>query len=138
MDQNAETYSNEKNRKKNQSTARRAFRKKLESWGMDPEEIKKCVEQMKFRQREKMYGHIPLDAPLCTRAAYIKELRKRQAYSAPHLKLGDDYETPEDKDYRPVAVDALLKGEARATGVTAKVVRRGKTITKDEYDNLEG
>lgn len=126
--------------KKNQHTKRREFRKKLESWGMDPKEIEKCVDQFKDRQHQKALGQMPIDAPLCTRAEYVRLLRQQEGArpsSTPHLRFGDDYESPDDKGYRPPKVDHVLTGVARATGETAMAVKRGKTITKHQYDNRE-
>lgn len=123
---------------KNTKTKRREFRKKLETWGMPEDEIELCVRQFKENQRRKALGEIDIDAPLCTRASYVAYL-KRQAgattKSTPHLRFGDDYESPDDSEFKPKKVDSVLVGVARATGVTAKAVKRKKAFTRDEYDD---
>ena len=44
--------------------------------------------------------------------------------------------SPDDKGYKPDSGDPLLRGPARAQGITAKVVRRGSTITEYQYDRM--
>lgn len=39
----------------------------------------------------------------------------------------------DDSGYQPARVDSTLTGVARATGETARAVRRGKTITRHEH-----
>jgi hypothetical protein len=120
---------------RNDQTARNRFRKKLESWGMPEEEIQICVDQYRERQRMKRNGTLAKDAPMCTRAEYVRYLKKQPNHSnASVLRLGEDYQPPSDKGYKPVKVDSLLNGTARATGNTAKAVKKGKTITKYQYD----
>jgi hypothetical protein len=46
----------------------------------------------------------------------------------------DGYVSPDDKKYKPTSVLKELNGVARATGETAKAIKRGKTITKWQYD----
>ena len=38
-----------------------------------------------------------------------------------------------DRGYRPKQVDPILKGAGRATGATAKAVKRGVTLTRAEF-----
>ena len=38
-----------------------------------------------------------------------------------------------DRGYRPKQVDPILKGAGRATGATAKAVKRGTTLTRSEF-----
>jgi hypothetical protein len=122
--------------KKNDRVHRNEFRRKLRSWGMPEEEIELCVQQMAERKRLKNIGKLPLDAPICTRAEYVRMLKKKGVSKSgtPVLRLGDDYEAPDDKDFKPSRVDSLLSGTARVTGMTAKVVKRKKTVTKYQYD----
>lgn len=127
-------------KRSNQSKARQQFRKKLQRWGMDPEEIRLCVAQMRERQIAKEQGWLDIDAPLCTRAEYVYLLKKNLPTgnnNAAVLKLGDDYVHEDGSKFRPGWEDPLLKGVARATGHTAKAVKRGKTITKYQYDQEE-
>ena len=122
---------------KTRSTERTRFKKKLRSWGMHEAEIRLCVSQVRERQMLKLNGKLPIDAPLCTRAEYIRLLKKNLPagdYDRAHFKIGDDYVASDDKGYKPPKQDALLHGVGRAVGAAAKVVKRGKTITKFEYD----
>jgi hypothetical protein len=43
---------------------------------------------------------------------------------------------PDDTGYTPSEGDPLLRGAARATGMTAKVVKRRDTITDWQYDRM--
>lgn len=116
---------------------RQMIRKKLKKWGMPEEDIDRCIKQVAQRQREKELGILPRDAPLCTLGVYVQYLRKQPHATkseAAVLKLGEDYESPDDKGFKPTKVDAVLNGVARATGQTAKAVKRRKTITKHEHD----
>lgn len=45
---------------------------------------------------------------------------------------------PDDTGYEPSDGDPLLRGSARATGMTAKVVGRRHTITRFQYDRATG
>lgn len=125
-------------RNHNYSTARRKMRKQLESWGMPQEDIDRCIRQVKERQNAKYNGTLEIDAPLCTMAVYVQYLKKQlgsDKKGTAVLRLGDDYVAPNDKGLKPTYVDPVLRGVARATGETAKAVKRKKTITKYQYDN---
>jgi hypothetical protein len=118
---------------------RKHFRKKVLGWGMDPAEAELCVRQVADRQRLKKLGKLEMDAPICTRAEYIRLLRLQTGsheHNTPVLNLGKDYEPPDDKGFAPKQVDPVLVGTARATGVAAKAVTRKKTVTKSEYDEM--
>lgn len=114
----------------------RRFKKKLLRWGMPEEDVLACVAQFKERKWEKRAGYLAKDAPCCTMAVYVRFLRRNVPPGdiPPVLRLGDDYIPPDDKDYRPVLADSVLRGTARATGETANAVKRRKTITKFQYD----
>jgi hypothetical protein len=126
---------------KTRSTERNKVRKKLKAWGMDPGEIEMCIQQIAQRQLMKEYGKLPKDAPLCTRAEYIHLLRRQHGAnenSTPHLRFGNDLvEETDDSKYRPTRIDPLLTGVGRATGETAKAVKRGNTITRYQYDGRD-
>lgn len=123
---------------KSDHIARQQFRKKLEKWGMDPKEIDLCVQQVKFRQRLKNSGVLEKDAPLCTRAEYVRYLRKQSGANGAVLHFGEDYESPSDSGYKPSTRDPLLHGPGRVSGLAAKVVSNGKTITKWQYNESRG
>lgn len=40
---------------------------------------------------------------------------------------------PDDRNYRPQPIDALLVGKNRVTGLTAAAVKRKKTLTKAQW-----
>lgn len=122
--------------------SRQMLKKKLIKWGMDEEEIKKCIEQVRQRQQDKREGRLPLDAPLCTRAEYRRLLKKNLSpdgrNGAAIFKLGHDYQPPSDKGYHPTKVDSVLTGVGRATGATAKSIKSRKAMNKYDYDRKVG
>ena len=126
--------------KTDQST-RQGIRKKLRKWGMAEDEIDKCMIQVRQRQIAKRRREIPLDAPLCTRAEYKRLLllhKPKEDQSAGILKLGEGYQPLDDKGYKPTYVDPVLTGAARATGKTAKAVKKKTSFVKEyDYDKEE-
>lgn len=44
---------------------------------------------------------------------------------------------PDDRRFRPTSSDSLTTGAGRATGITAKAIRRKKAVTRYEYDQME-
>lgn len=123
---------------KNLQTKRNKIKQKLIRWGMPLDEVELCMAQIKQRQFAKLNGKLDKDAPLCTRASYVKYLRQNcinpTKEGQPALFLGDDYVAPSDKGYKPPHVDSIKTGVGRATGATAKAVSRTKATTKYEYD----
>lgn len=129
--------------RKSDATARQKFRKKLRSWGMDEEEIRLCVEQFSANQAAKNQRRLPPDAPMCTRAEYVRLLKKQanehmgrwSKANAAVFKLGEDYDPRmDDSGYKPGSVDSVFVGPARATGQAAQSIKRGKALTKYQYD----
>lgn len=45
------------------------------------------------------------------------------------------WSSPDDTRYRPAQTDSVLTGVARATGLTARAVRRRETLTRWQHDN---
>lgn len=127
---------------KTAQTERRKFRRKLESWGMSPHLITICMDEFRTRQKDKAAGLLPKDAGLCNHPEYLR-LRKLhkgiEIRPKPAEPSYDEYyeSLKSDKGYSPPRIDPVLKGPARATGATAKAVKRQKTMTKFEYDNQE-
>ena len=101
----------EKDRKRRQK-----LRKRLEAEGCSEALIERIIAQE--RHKDLVARHGEYDA----RAALRKNARRH----------------PADAGYEPSVGDPLLRGSARATGVTAKVVRRKSTITKYQYDRIRG
>lgn len=125
----------------NAKTERQKWKKRLRAWGMDEAEVALCIEQVRSRQVAKAAGKLPPDAPLCTRAEYVRLLRRQPGVrqsNATVLQIGDDFVTPDDKGYKPTAHDPLLSGVGRATGATARAVKAGKTITKHQHGAANG
>lgn len=58
--------------------------------------------------------------------------------AAHRLVFGDGYTSPDDTRYRPTSTPKELVGPARATGLSAAAIRRGKTITKWQHDRADG
>ncbi len=117
----------------------RRFKRKLEQWGMPADEVELCAAQARERIAAKRVGRLDIDAPICIRASYVRLLRRQPSVyerGAAVLRLGDDYETPDDAGFKPTPVDTVLTGVARATGATARSVKRRKALTKYEHDAL--
>lgn len=106
-------------RTKNRSEKRRQWRRKLESQGFRPAEIERIIAQRE-RRAEDLFRATQAREHLEEQEARLE--RERAAANAP-------LEDPDDTKYRPVHHDPLTVGIARATGETAKAVRRGSTIT---------
>lgn len=51
-------------------------------------------------------------------------------------QLNESLLWPDDTGFKPPKVDPLLHGQARASGIAAKVVKRGNTITRFQYQAL--
>lgn len=125
---------------KTDNVARKRMRERFRSWGMDEKEIEACIAQIKERQLARRRGLLPDGVPLCTRAEYLRLLRKNKPAndnSAAVLKLGENYKTSDDKGYKPAYIDPVLRGVGRATGATAKAVKRGTSDVKFHYDEEE-
>lgn len=119
---------------KTDSKARQRFKQKLESWGMPRDEIQMCVAEAARRQQAKREGRLPQDADLCVRPRYL-DLRARKVLGLEGVpRLEEEWAPPDDKGYRPIRVDPLLTGPARASGLTARAVRRGKSYSQYDYD----
>ncbi len=106
-------------RAKNRSEARRQLRRRLEKMGCPPSEIERVVAQResiaanRFQAQKHLQRHDE------------QEDRLSDALKNPPPPV----ESPDDSRYRPTRYDPLLTGVARATGETAKAIRRGKTAT---------
>lgn len=87
------------------SVRRTALRRKLEKRAVPPEEIERMVERLRVDQQT----HRDIVAAQETIARV------------------------DDSGYQPKHVDGLLKGPARATGQTATAVKRGRTVTLNDY-----
>lgn len=112
------------------NTARTKMRGRLRKWGMHEDLIKICMVEVVQRQEAKRNGTLPKDAPLCTRPEYLA-LKEEYEKARENPKK---YVSPDDSKYRPNSRDPLLHGAARATGATAKAVRRGTSYVKLNYD----
>lgn len=107
------------NRREKDKRRRAKLRKRLEEAGVDPEKIERIIETKREDDRRARHGFAPESAPT------------REEIPA----NTDESLWPDDTGYEPTAGDPLLRGPARVTGVTAKVVRRGSTITRYQFDH---
>jgi len=94
---------------------RKQLRTRLEAEGVHPALIDKIIEQ---RRWEDLVARVGLD------------LARAHAQAFAHK--GD----PDDTGYEPKDCDPLLRGAARATGKTAKIVTRRTTVTEYQYDRM--
>ncbi len=101
-------------RKRRHGERRRQLRRKLEAQGVPEEEIERRLRAMQADQQ---------------RVRDVENHMRRL-----EARTDDAYVTPDDRGYRPSRVDPVLSGAARATGETAKAVRRGKTITAWQHE----
>lgn len=93
------------------------LRRKLESIGMPPDQIEHIIAKTRARQ---------LAAREAARAAAAQ---REQWECETYARL-----SPDDKGYHPSRPDSVTTGQARATGLAAKAAKRGKTLTRWEYD----
>lgn len=108
--------------KKTHSEKRRMLRVRLRAQGVSEEEIAIRVEQRRVEQlaaRESARGL----------SSAIQALSQKETEAI--------WEQPDDRKFRPTTPDPITTGAARATGATAIAARRGKTLTKFQYDALE-
>lgn len=94
-------------RKSKNLAARNRLRTELAACGVPPAEIASAVERLRFEQ---LVAHHGLEG---ARAIVYREVK-----------------TLDDKGYRPTRRDPLLHGPARATGATARAVRRRSTYAQ--------
>lgn len=94
---------------------RQKLRAKLTAEGLSEELIEKAIEWQKHEDLITRHG---LEE---ARAIQYTEAHRQDAYR-------------DDSGFKPVAGDPLLRGPARVSGITAKVVRRRNTITQFQYN----
>lgn len=100
---------------------RSALRKRLRAAGVPEGEIERILAVKREDDRAARHGEDP-----------------RKGTREEILARTDDSLWPDDTGYKPSTVDSLLNGSARATGITARVVRRRETVTEYQYDRLTG
>lgn len=98
---------------------RARLRTKLRAQGVAEDLIEAKIADLRDAQRAQRERDFP------ELTALAKEIDERGMYR----RL-----SPPDSGYRPVQRDKLLEGVGRATGMTAKAVRREKGMTKWEYE----
>lgn len=110
---------------------RKRQRIKLRNAGVSPERIMELVPAPAPPNRHK--------ATVWRQDPAEREAEKRRAAEYRARLEQETYERlqPDDRRHRPTSIDPLTKGAARATGATAKAIRRTKALTKFEYDQLE-
>jgi hypothetical protein len=92
------------------------------------------------RARARKRGELPpaperqAPKPVDKQAKYERELAKR--YGFPDgwpAREPEPLPVVDDSKHRPKAIDPLLTGAGRVTGVAAKAVKRSKAMTRTEY-----
>ena len=106
------------NRRMKDRKRRKKLREKLEAEGYAQDVIESIIEHRREEDRARRHN---LDSNV-----YRYDPENDQGYY------------PDDTGYKPSPGDPLFRGPARVQGVTAKVVRRGSTITEYQYDRLVG
>lgn len=101
----------------NDRKRRAKLRAKLRAEGVNEQLIDRIIEQQRW---DDLVARVGLDQARVHANAY--------AHSA----------DPDDVGYKPTPGDPLFRGAARVEGVAAKVVRRGETITRFQYDREAG
>lgn len=105
------------NRRMKDQKRRKKLREKLEAAGYAQDVVESIIEHRRQEDRARRHN---LDLRV-----YRYDPENDQGYY------------PDDTGYKgPSAGDPLLRGSARAQGITAKVVRRDSTITTFQYDRL--
>lgn len=133
--------------------ARKRLRKRLEARGVDPASVAAAVEAKRVEQlaRRALPPVANLSADPSSRRSKMRADRSRRpsaaSYGAYPPVFRPDPERvpqrteptwdPDDTGYKPGRADSLTSGQARATGVTAKVARRGRTVTRWEWDRMQ-
>lgn len=99
---------------RNHARARTKMRSKLRKKGYSEEAIEDIIEQMKFQQDVARLG---------------LEAARQQRY--------DKAQAPEKKLYKIPKHDSILHGPGRATGDTAKSVKKGQAMNRDQTQYRE-
>lgn len=107
------------NRRMKDRKRRRKLRARLEAQGVSEKAIVSILDQKRRDDRQ---------------ARTLLNVESVEGYNP----ANDAGYYPDDSKFRPTPVDPLLKGAARVTGMTAKVVRRGETITEYQYRRAVG
>ena len=118
------------NRKAKDKKKRRKLRRRLKAEGVPPDEIERRITQRRHadrRDRKERLLHGQVSA-VRQWEIYVDRLGLEEA-----RRIYADWEPADDAGYKPTQDDPLLKGAARADGITAKVVRRPNTITEHQY-----
>jgi hypothetical protein len=148
---------------KTDAKARRDLRKRLEAQRLPVSEVNRQVEELRERQgrawrppaaprRARTPGEVAKrDEAAARREEQLRVQRRRseQIIEAQRVRAVEDDErrrvedetyarlSPDDRGFRPAKPDSVLTGAARATGDTARAVRRGKTFTKWQLEERD-
>lgn len=135
---------------------RTALRKRLRAAGYSEAYIERTVEELRQRQQAARDSGQPLaDVRQRTLSKQAERAETRRVHreidrqfneiqrrSMEEYRARQEREqealyarlNPDDSKYRPSAPDALERGAARVSGITAKVAKRRTTIRKYDYD----
>jgi SOS response regulatory protein OraA/RecX len=121
---------------------RRKLEAALAEKGVAPEVIADVLAEIQQRQAERRdRERLPAELPSAVRRQF-PEARVISLTDEERARLQAQQDRfwanqPDDKGYRPKRIDSLTQGDARASGATALAVRRGKTLTKWEHEQME-
>lgn len=112
------------------SANRRRLRRRLEAQGYPPAEVDRLVEQRRADQMARR-RHDTKMSTQAERRAQVRALHDERddTYEATYRRLNGD-----DRGFKPTKHDPLTQGQGR---VTAKAARRGRSVTKFEYDQAQ-
>jgi SOS response regulatory protein OraA/RecX len=99
--------------RRNASESRRQLKKKLRASGMSEELIERIIERKRFEQLARRHGSVE---------------------AAAQIRYAEQPEQPNDSAYRPRHIDSTLRGAGRASGDTAKSIRRGRALASWEMN----
>lgn len=110
---------------------RRRLRRRLEGLGYQPAQIEKRVAELDAKRARMQEARARAQRLERQEAELDPEQQRREAETYARL-------CPDDRGFKPSTPDPLKTGPARVTGATAKVAGRRNTITKWQYDEMEG
>lgn len=105
---------------------RQALRRKLKAQGVPADKIERIIARKAAEQRARRQRDGQADRQQrSTEAAAVREQWERETYA----RL-----SPDDRGYQPSRPDSVTTGQGRVAGLAARAAKRGKTLTRWEYD----
>lgn len=127
--------------------ARQRLRDRLRAKGLPEDEVQRLLAVKRAEQQQARGSAEPAPPAPVRRPASLSKAELQAEYdrwykthrhvdpSRPQRIEDETYArlSPKDSAHRPRPVDPLLTGHGRATGETARAVKRGRTVTKFEH-----